>query len=88
MSATDIPAITMTPTALIAMVAATSVFLSRASPIRPAMGETRRNGSIEAKVMTPTQADVSDVLSAIHELATMNAHIAPPENIAASQVSR
>ena len=86
-SAIDIPAIAMTPTALAAMVAATSVFRSRASPIRPAIGETRRNGSIDAKVMMPTQADVSEALNTIHELATMKVHIAPPEDMDASHVS-
>ncbi len=47
-----------------------------------------RKGIIDAKVMTPTQPEESDLLSVNHELATMNVHIAAPENIFAVHVIR
>ncbi len=47
-----------------------------------------RKGIIEAKVITPTQPDESDSLRVNHELATMNVHIAAPENMFATQVIR
>ena len=58
------------------------------SAIRPPKGDTMRKGIIEAKVMMPTQPDESDLLRMNHELATMNVHIAAPENIFAVHVIR
>ena len=53
-----------------------------------AKGGYDEEGIIEAKVMMPTQPDESDLLRMNHELATMNVHIAAPENIFAVHVIR
>ena len=60
--------------------------LSKRSAIRPPTGDTKRKGSIEAKVMIPIQLEESDLLSINQELATMNVHMAAPENILAAHV--
>ena len=66
----------------------TRVRRSTRSANSPPMGETTRKGMSAEKVMIPTQPEPSERSCAIHEAATMNAHMPPKENMPVSHMLR
>ena len=69
-------------------VAIASLRRSNLSAISPATGDTIRNGIIPENAMIPTQPLESERSRTNHADATMNVHMAPPENMFAAHMRR